>query len=97
MSNTLLSIQIIPQPPNGESSLPYIERAIEIIQNSGLPYRVGPLETTVEGELNQLLSFVSSLVNEMTQMNCSSVLSQIKIFHKPVGISVKELMQKYED
>ena len=40
MASTLLSIQVIPKTPNGENSYPYVDRAIEVIQQSGLKYQV---------------------------------------------------------
>lgn len=61
MANTLLSIQILPRTPEGESVYSYVDRAIDVIKASGLPYRVAPLETTIEGELGELLELVSTL------------------------------------
>ncbi|EXX84619.1 hypothetical protein BG53_10850 [Paenibacillus darwinianus] len=55
MANALLSIQIIPHTPNGESVIPYVDRVIDIIKATGLPYRVAPLETTMEGDMDRLL------------------------------------------
>jgi uncharacterized protein (TIGR00106 family) len=34
----------------GESVGPYVARCIEIVDRSGLPYRLGPLGTCIEGE-----------------------------------------------
>ncbi|HCA6962450.1 TPA: thiamine-binding protein, partial [Staphylococcus pseudintermedius] len=46
MIDTLMSIQIIPQTPHGEDVIPFVDEAIKVIDESGLNYRVGPLETT---------------------------------------------------
>ncbi|GGD68842.1 thiamine-binding protein [Paenibacillus nasutitermitis] len=98
MSNALLSIQILPHTPGGESVLPYVDRAIEIIKASGVPYRVAPLETTMEGELNQLLSIVQEMNEAMTVMGCPSVISQIKVYYNPEGgASMDRLLEKYPD
>ncbi|SFJ17412.1 thiamine-binding protein [Thermoflavimicrobium dichotomicum] len=96
MPNTLLSIQIIPRTPNGESVIPYVDRAIEIIDQSGVPYRVGPLETTMEGELEELLAIVKQINDEMVKMGCDSVLAQVKIYHHVHGTSISELTKKYD-
>lgn len=52
MIDTLMSIQIIPKTPKNEDVIPYVDEAIKIIDQSGLHYRVGPLETTVQGDMN---------------------------------------------
>ena len=35
--------------PNNNDVIPYVDEAIKIIDDSGLHFRVGPLETTVQG------------------------------------------------
>jgi uncharacterized protein (TIGR00106 family) len=34
----------------GESVSPYVARALDIVDRSGLPYQLGPLGTCIEGE-----------------------------------------------
>lgn len=98
MANTLLSIQILPHTPNGESVIPYVDRAIDIIKASGLPYRVAPLETTLEGELPHLLQVVQTMNEAMTELGCPSVISQIKLYYNPTeGASMGRLLEKYPD
>lgn len=96
MANTLVSIQIIPRTPGGENVIPYVDRAIEIIKEASVPFRVGPLETTMEGELPELLEIVRKMNEEMVRMGCHSILSQVKIYHNVDGTSMKELTQKYD-
>ncbi|MFC4103675.1 thiamine-binding protein [Paenibacillus xanthanilyticus] len=98
MANALVSIQILPTTPGGESVLPYVDRAIDIIKSAGVPYRVAPLETTMEGELTQLLDVVRQMNEAMTEMGCPSVISQIKIYYNPEnGASMGRLLEKYPD
>ncbi len=97
MAHTLVSIQIIPQTPDGEDIIPYVDRAIQIIEQSGIPYRVGPLETTMEGELPRLLKIIEHVNEEMVRMGATCTLSQVKILHQPEGISISELTQKYDE
>lgn len=96
MANALLSIQIIPKTVNNESVIPYVDRAIALIDRSGVTYRVGPLETTMEGELDQLLAIVKLMNDEMIAAGSPSVLSQIKIAYNPEGITMKQLTAKYD-
>lgn len=98
MANALVSIQILPRTPNGEGVIPYVDRAIEIIKAAGVPYRVAPLETTMEGDLGQLLGVVQDMNAAMAEMGCPSVISQIKIYYVPTdGASMDVLLEKYPD
>jgi uncharacterized protein YqgV (UPF0045/DUF77 family) len=98
MANALLSIQILPSTPGGESVIPYVDRAIDVIKASGYPYRVAPLETTMEGDLDGLLAVVKAMNEAMTAMGCPSVISQIKIYYNPdSGASMGRLLEKYPD
>lgn len=95
MSNALISIQIIPKTINNEDVIPYVDQAISIIEKSGVKYVVNPLETTMEGELDQLLRIVSDMNLAMKEMGCPSVISQVKIYYNPSGASMDKLTEKY--
>lgn len=96
MANALVSIQIIPKTPQGEDVIPYVDRAIEIIAASGLKYRVGPLETTIEGDLSRCLQIIEHMNAAMVEMDCPSVISQVKIYFNPSGASMDKLTEKYD-
>jgi len=95
MANTLLSIQIIPKTKNGDDVIPFVDRAIEVIHQSGVKYRVGPLETTMEGELDQLLDIIKEMNQAMIEMGSPNVISQVKIYYNPEGASMDALTEKY--
>lgn len=99
MSQALLSIQILPKAANHEDDTHlYVDRAIEIIKASGVAYRVGPLETTMEGDLDQLLDIVKEMNLAMFEKGSPSVLSQIKLLvHGSDGASMAHLLRKYPD
>ncbi|GKV69666.1 hypothetical protein NCCP2716_21640 [Sporosarcina sp. NCCP-2716] len=96
MANALVSIQIIPKTPNGEDVIPYVDAAIEVIDQAGVPYRVAPLETTMEGELSELLQIIEAMNTRMTELGAVSVISQVKIYMNPEGASMDKLTEKYE-
>lgn len=95
MANALVSIQIIPKTNNGESVIPYVDEAISVINASGVKYQVNPLETTMEGELSELLSIVEKMNKKMIELGCPGVLSQVKISFNPNGVSMDQLTEKY--
>lgn len=95
MANTLLSIQVIPKTPGNEDSYAYVDRAIEVIQQSGVKHEVHPLETTMEGELEELLDVVRKMHEVLVAAGSPSIISQVKIAHNPGGISMDKLTEKY--
>lgn len=98
MAQALLSIQILPKVNPGEDIIPYVDRAIEIIKESGVPYRVGPLETTMEGDLDELIGIVKRMNEAMFELGSPSVLSQIKlVVDSKQNASIARQLQKYPD
>ncbi|MFJ5717663.1 MTH1187 family thiamine-binding protein [Neobacillus sp. NPDC093127] len=95
MTNSLISIQIIPKTKNGESVIPYVDEAIRVIQESGVKFEVHPLETTMEGDLQQLMQVITKMNDRMIEMGSSNVISQIKVLYQPSGISMDQLTEKY--
>jgi uncharacterized protein (TIGR00106 family) len=95
MANALVSIQILPRTNDGEDIIPYVDRAIQVIHDSGVKYLVGPLETTMEGELDELLRIVKKMNEAMIEKGSPSVISQVKIYFNPEGASMDKLTEKY--
>src|SRR5690606_3263525 len=96
MGNALLSIQIIPKTKNGEDVIPYVDKAIAVIDRSGVKYRVSPLETTMEGELDQLLAIVKEMHEAMVEAGSPSAFAQVKIAYNSNGMSMDKLTEKYD-
>lgn len=97
-ANALMSVQILPQTPDGSSLIPYVDQAISLIKASGLAYQVSPLETTIEGDLHELLTLLADLNLEMSVLGCPSVISQVKLYYSQIeGASMARLLEKYPD
>ncbi|WP_404451499.1 thiamine-binding protein [Virgibacillus necropolis] len=95
MSNSLVSIQIIPKTKNGEDVIPYVDAAIEVIEESGIKYEVHPLETTMQGDLPELFAVIEKMNEKMVELGSDSIISQVKVLYKPSGASMDELTEKY--
>ncbi len=91
-----MSIQIIPKTKNGENVIPYVDEAIAIIDASGIKYEVHPLETTMEGDLDQIFAVIKKMNEKMIEIGSSNVISQIKILFQPDGITMGTLTEKYK-
>ena len=71
----LLEFSITPLG-EGESVSKYVARAVDIIDRSGLPYRLHAMGTIVEGELAEVLDVlrqcVESIANECNRVSVSA-------------------------
>ncbi|MES0490248.1 MAG: MTH1187 family thiamine-binding protein [Leptospirales bacterium] len=62
----------------GESKSEYVARSISIIKKSGLPYKMGPMGTVIEGEWDEVMAVVKQCQEAMSS-DCNRVYSNIKI------------------
>ncbi|GIP34410.1 thiamine-binding protein [Paenibacillus sp. J2TS4] len=92
MANALLSFETIPRV---EDAAPYIDLAVEIIRQSGVKYVVGPMDTMLEGDLEQLLDIVKRVNVELAALGGGGITSIIKIQFDPDGISMEQVTERY--
>lgn len=96
MSNMHLSLQILPRV--GEEELyPTVDKVIALIKASGLPHLVGPMGTTIEGEMDTLFEIVKEAHRICIAEGASRVGAVIKTDLKPGGISFEEKLGKYRN
>ena len=65
----------------GESVSKYVSRSLEIIDKSGLNYRLNPMGTVLEGEFDEVLGVVRDCFERMSQ-DCSRISTSIKIDYR---------------
>jgi uncharacterized protein (TIGR00106 family) len=65
----------------GESVSEHVARSLEIIERSGLEYRLGPMGTTIEGEIDEVLDVVKQCLETMAK-NCDRVSCTAKLDYR---------------
>ncbi|MGG0656509.1 thiamine-binding protein [Rummeliibacillus pycnus] len=95
MANSLISVQIIPKTEKYEDVIPYVDAAIKVIDDSGVKYEVHPLETTMEGDILELMNIITKMNEKMVELGCVNVITQVKILYQPSGITMDTLTEKY--
>ena len=65
----------------GESVGPYVARLLDLIDRSGLPYRLGPLGTCVEGEYDQVMAVIKEC-HEALAADCNRVFCTVKMDYR---------------
>lgn len=51
----------------GESVGAYVARALDIVDRSGLPYKLGPLGTCIEGEWPEVMAVIQKCYEELAK------------------------------
>jgi len=72
-----------------------IDKAIALIKNSGLAYKVCPFETVVEGSSGDVYGLIRNIQEETLKQGCDELLINIKIHAATRDLSFNEKLAKY--
>ena len=97
--STIVEFSIFPLD-KGESLSPYVARALELIQDSGLPYELNPMGTCVEGEWREVMALVDRCFQAL-EKDCNRISLSLKADYRkgPAGrmkskvVSVREKLK----
>jgi uncharacterized protein (TIGR00106 family) len=87
-----IGIQVLPLV---DDLYPVVDQAIEVIASSGVKYEVGPMETVMEGPLDQLLAVAKAAHLACFEAGAEKVITIIKIADQTCGTSMDEKVAKY--
>lgn len=62
--SVLIHFSIFPTDQQTSVS-PYVARAVRIVRDSGLPYRLGPMSTSIEGEWEEVMGVVEACFKDL--------------------------------
>ena len=62
----------------GESLSQYVARSLDVIDRSGVPYRLNPMSTVLEGEWDEVLGVVKQCYERMSA-DCDRISVSIKV------------------
>lgn len=65
----------------GESVSKYVARSLDIIDKSGLEYRLNPMGTVIEGEWDEVFGVVKRCLDRMRK-DCDRISTSIKIDYR---------------
>lgn len=93
--SVILDFSIFPVD-RGESVSAYVSRAVKIIKESGLPYKLGPMGTCIEGEWDEVMGLVGRCFEALKQ-DCSRIYMTLKVdFRGGAGDRMEDKMQSVE-
>ncbi|MFA9391314.1 MAG: MTH1187 family thiamine-binding protein [Prolixibacteraceae bacterium] len=91
-----LALQVLPQS-DGRHPYSIVDKAIEVIQNSGLPYKVCPFETVIEGTWDEVMALAQKVHEVCYENETTQMMTYIKIqSRKDEDVTIFDKMEKYE-
>ena len=90
-----IALQVL---PTSKTIHPYalVDKAIEVIANSGLRYKVCPFETVLEGAYEDIMKVVKQAQEACYEAGADSLMTYIKIQSSKGDVSIDDKMEKYE-
>ena len=83
--NASVAIQVLPNVQDEEEVIRIVDEVIDYIKSTGLNYYVGPFETTIEGDYDQLRDIVKECQHVAQRAGCKAMSVYVKISYKPEG------------
>lgn len=83
--NASVAIQVLPEANGDDEVVRIVDEVIGYIKSTGLSSYVGPFETVIEGEYEELMDIVKKCQYIAIEAGCPSVMSYVKINFKPEG------------
>lgn len=96
MINASVAIQVLPKV-EGEELIRVVDKVIAYLKSTGLKVFVGPFESTIEGEYEELMDIVKRCQLICIEEGAPSVMSYVKISYKPEGgiLTIDEKVTKH--
>ena len=83
--NASVAIQVLPTVTDEDEVIRIVDEVIAYIKSTGLNYYVGPCETSIEGDYDQLMDIVKNCQLIAAKAGCSAMNTYVKISYKPEG------------
>lgn len=90
------AIQVLPRSSE-KGTYELVDLAIEIIQHSGMKYRVCPFETVVEGAYDDVMRLIKEIHEAVYAGGADEMITNIKIQTRHnQDVFIEDKMSKYE-
>ena len=83
--SVLIHFSIFPTD-KGTSVSPYVAKSVRLIRESGLPYKLGPMSTAVEGEWDEVMAVVESCFRELKK-DCSRIYMTLQMDYREGAVN----------
>ncbi len=89
MATVTAGFQVLPNGKDMDTD-GVIPKIIEVVKESGLNYHVGPMETVIEGQIDDVFGLIKRAQQVGIDEGATEVLTNIKIHYNKYGVSIEE-------
>lgn len=95
--NASVAIQVLPKSENDKELVRIVDEVIAYIASTGLSYYVGPCETSIEGDYDQLMDIIKECQHVAIRAGAKEVSAYVKISYRPEGevLTIDEKVSKH--
>ena len=95
--NASVAIQVLPTVTDEAEVIRIVDEVIAYIKSTGLNYYVGPCETSIEGDYDELMEIVKNCQLVAAKAGCPAINTYVKISFKPEGdvLTIAKKVTKY--
>lgn len=92
-----VAIQVLPHVSSNEEVIRIVDEVIAYIKSTGLNYYVGPFETAIEGDYDELMEIVKNCQLIAVKAGAPSVSAYVKITFNPDGgvLTIEQKVTKH--
>ena len=92
-----VAIQVLPHVESDQEVIRIVDEVIAYIKNTGLNYFVGPSETSIEGEYDQLMEIIKNCQLVAVKAGAPKVSAYVKISFAPDGgvLTIEQKVTKH--
>ena len=83
--NASVAIQVLPKVDSVEEVIRIVDEVIAYIKSTGLSYFVGPCETSIEGDYDELMEIIKECQHVAVRAGAKSVSAYVKVNYRPEG------------
>jgi len=97
--NASVAIQVLPEVTSDEEVIRIVDEVIAYIKSTGLTCYVGPFETTIEGDYDQLMDIVKECQHIAVRAGAPYVAAYIKVVYRPEGevLTIEKKVTKHHE
>ena len=94
-----VSIQVEPKVGSDDEACRIVDEVIAYIKSTGLNYFVGPSETGIEGDYDQLMEIVKNCQQIAIKAGAPAVSALVKINYRPNGevLTIERKTKKFHE
>ncbi len=95
--NASIGIQLVPKITDDKEVIRIVDEVIAYIKSTGLNFFVGPLETSVEGDFDELMEIVKECHKVAKRAGAPAMSTYVKINYRPCGevLTIEEKVSKH--